>query len=821
MNISIRGHAHTRVFAYTKNGIYHQFAVPGGAALLQSLLSGKPAALGDAYRREYAELQRFEDTKSGKSRYAIARRMGYAEGETDFASEIPESSTSFTLIWGSTGGSTGGSSFGDLALSGKDCPILWACSESLPDQEQFAQTAANCFLFIDADVLRKAGALISRQISWERSATELIWQLQNNPALSYMLKASYVLIAFAEDGAVYLHRENGEWEASLVLTHGGGEGSLRGKLPGALDDAFILMTASLAQQFPAVMSGEQPLRILPILKTAESLMTSCYTIEGLQNGDYTISAETEDEETAFLIPLTPGQNTVEQDTWCVSNNVNGKRIFDTAFEYVMEGAKAIDNLPQLSFGALTTVDRWEIEAYQNIRNLIVAYAADASVRPLSIAVFGSPGSGKSFGVTQIAKHVLPGKVEKLEFNVSQFTGLADLAAAFQKVRDAILEGKLPLVFFDEFDSDRDGLPLGWVKSFLMPMQDGTFKDESGEHPLGKCILVFAGGTAPSFAKFTAPMNISEQPADGQTQNSPQSDGGRNEGEKTPDSQQIQRMMEEHKHFKNVKGPDFVSRLKGTIDVLGPNQKDPNDNNYILRRALLLRSLCERKLDMKHGRAPISPNIIWAMLLVPNYKHGARSMEAILDMSRLEGNVWEPVSLPFYSQLSLHVDADAFIRLVLREVILNSFIESLAQTIHADFAKERFAEGNENHPNAVAWEALSEGFKESNRNVARRIGQKLSAFGYAYDAGDTPFPSIEEFDEATLLLLAQREHADYMNDKFAAGWTYGANRDNEKKTNPTLVDWDELSLEERQKDFDIAQNIIPLLKRIGLRVYKTF
>jgi len=65
-----------------------------------------------------------------------------------------------------------------------------------------------------------------------------------------------------------------------------------------------------------------------------------------------------------------------------------------------------------------------------------------------------------------------------------------------------------------------------------------------------------------------------------------------------------------------------------------------------------------------------------MLLVPKYKHGARSMEAILDMSRIEGNAWEPThgSQPpchftFYSQLSIHVDADAFIKLVLREVIL--------------------------------------------------------------------------------------------------------------------------------------------------------
>jgi hypothetical protein len=272
-------------------------------------------------------------------------------------------------------------------------------------------------------------------------------------------------------------------------------------------------------------------------------------------------------------------------------------------------------------------------------------------------------------------------------------------------------------------------------------------------------------------------------------------------------------------FRNIKGPDFVSRLKGTINVLGPNPKDDNDRNYILRRALLLRGFCERKLRLDKGVAPVSRNIIWAMLLVPKYNHGARSMEAILDMSRMEGNVWEPVSLPFYSQLSLHVDADAFVKLVLREVILNSYVEKLAQAIHADFVKERIAEGNSDHPNAVPWEQLPENFKESNRNVAGRFGEKLNRFGFAYDAGDTPFPSVEEFDEATALLMAQREHIDYLSDKFADGWKWGAKRDNEKKTNPTLVEWDYLPDDEKKKDFDIVRNIIPQLKSIGLRVFK--
>jgi len=337
----------------------------------------------------------------------------------------------------------------------------------------------------------------------------------------------------------------------------------------------------------------------------------------------------------FVIPIEKNENgllTVADD-WIVTDTVGSKRIYDVAFDYVQKGAAVIDGLPKLSLGALTTIDRWEIEAYQNIRNLILDYAESNHMRPLSIAVFGSPGSGKSFGVTQIAMNILPGRVEKLEFNVSQFASANELAVAFQQVRNAVLGGKLPLVFFDEFDSDKNGAALGWLKNFLMPMQDGLFKDDSGVHPIGKCILVFAGGTAPDFEQFAAPMDSTDYQA--------------------------------RQDFKNIKGPDFVSRLKGTINVLGPNAKSENDKNFILRRALLLRNLCERKLGMlgRDGVAPVSPAVIRALLLVPEFKHGARSMEAILDMSRIKNGVWEPSALPSKTQLALHVDSQAFLMLL--------------------------------------------------------------------------------------------------------------------------------------------------------------
>jgi hypothetical protein len=47
-----------------------------------------------------------------------------------------------------------------------------------------------------------------------------------------------------------------------------------------------------------------------------------------------------------------------------------------------------------------------------------------------------------------------------------------------------------------------------------------------------------------------------------------------------------------------------------------------------------------------------------------YLHGARSMESVIEMSALTGKArYERSALPARHQLSLHVDADAFMRLV--------------------------------------------------------------------------------------------------------------------------------------------------------------
>ena len=76
-----------------------------------------------------------------------------------------------------------------------------------------------------------------------------------------------------------------------------------------------------------------------------------------------------------------------------------------AFEVVQHGMdKALKNVPMACYGKYQTADREEIERINAIKNLILQYQENKNdYRPLSIAVFGTPGSGKSFAIKQLSE----------------------------------------------------------------------------------------------------------------------------------------------------------------------------------------------------------------------------------------------------------------------------------------------------------------------------------------------------------------------------------------------------------------------------------
>lgn len=279
-----------------------------------------------------------------------------------------------------------------------------------------------------------------------------------------------------------------------------------------------------------------------------------------------------------------------------------------------------------------SVDRDEIEGMRAVTIAVREYLdRDKSPvePPLSVAVFGQPGSGKTFAIEQLAKEAGMGIVTCNLSGFSVQSQLKELHAVLHRLRDPKMraQGAVPFVLWDEFDSEK----LQWLRHFLAPMQDGKFNDGGGDHYIGPAVFVFAGGTSASFDMFAKDAKRDMSPP--------------------PDE---------------VKKPDFVSRLRAYMDVKGPNEIPGRDSSAgtMMRRALLLYSFLNKHAEhlwrLKEKSFEVQDEVLRKFLEVEAadawiYKHGARSMEAIIKTSKLAGKRHYDLScLPAGGPLEMHL-----------------------------------------------------------------------------------------------------------------------------------------------------------------------
>ncbi|WP_321508180.1 RyR domain-containing protein [uncultured Methanoregula sp.] len=650
---------------------------------------------------------------------------------------------------------------------------------------------------VTANDLRDWGVHISHRLSWERSLEDFSWQLRNNKIVHPLLKCRNLIVRFGIDGAIHYRKTGDKVSVELyydpALPEDGFADQYQGKMQG-LSNAFTAAVASAL-----LTSGDNYAEAIRNgLICARKLFHAGFGPAGDHpdyqfKGIFTTGDSDRKKIASIRIPeVTPPAGGTNRG-WTILGTKNRAELEEIAEKMVINGKDPTMNpVPVGSFEGLKTVDRDEIESFQSIRNLFVEFLNNPrTVRPLSIAVFGPPGSGKSFGVTQLAQSIDKKKIQKMEFNLSQFRDPSELTMAFHKIRDAVLRGQVPLAFFDEFDATL-GQRFGWLKYFLAPMQDGEFRDGENMHPLGKAIFVFAGGTCQSFDEFRH--------------------GPREVNAKSDHSLLLTA----------AKGTDFISRLRGYIDIKGCNSIGTNDRFMVIRRAMLLRSLLARNtghLIDADGVAAIDPCVVRAFLKVPQYLHGVRSMEGIIDMSQLaKKRRFSQSALPSNEQLALHVDADRFMRLVLQDVIFSDAIEAIAKENHIQYRATLDHIGKPTI-NDVPWEKLEEEFRESNRGQARHIPEKLRVIGCGLWPGNKGEILRIKFEDKEIEELARLEHERWMKEKLENGWKYGRTRDDALKINPSLVGWDQLDKAEKKKDLDAVSEIPERLADVGFEIYR--
>ncbi|MDU1007182.1 RyR domain-containing protein [Clostridium butyricum] len=802
----------------------HNTLRPGEALLLSKLVTLATEAsvfspyirdIEGSWQREFlsstAELDifpKFDDKNNKSNVYRIKRLMGFTESMSGIPRLLPimndDPNTDMIILDDENNGFNFSKDFWPLALKSTETSpiVLYKMNNPIDTSELWKHLQKfhneKTIVIINGDDLRSKGVNISKSLSWERTAQDFVWQINNNPNLAFLASCRHLIIPFGLEGAIYYRNESTS-ETRLYFLPYGFEGSFikdtQGKMIG-LTSCFVAGLAS------AIVTGSQDNEELyeSIGNGIRQGIVSAqkYFIEGFgENIEQDLfpkpSIFNEKEEDFIhkdhvqdvLVPVSVNSNC--RSCWYILKDKSSTNLAEIAYDIVKNGVtSALKSIPIAQFGNLKTVDKAEIESYRSIKNLMMEYISTKNtVRPLSIAVFGTPGSGKSFGIVEVANSIASNLIKKLDFNLSQFSSPLDLVNSFHKVRDIVLEGKIPLVFFDEFDSALEG-KLGWLKYFLAPMQDGAFREGDSIHPIGKAIFVFAGGTSSTFKEFC--------------------------GENLKDETEKKKFLLD---FKGAKGPDFISRLRGYVNILGPNQTDEKwDHLFIIRRAMLLRSLLERKashLMNEAGEAQIDNGVLRALLKIKRYKHESRSMEAILEMSMLNNaKKWEQSYLPSKEQLKLHVDEEQFLRHLMHDAFYSEKIESLAMAIY------EHNKSIEDLNCIMTWQELSEEFKNSIRNQAKNIPNALLKINYDVVAVKES-EVFMEFTAKELEILAKDEHKSWYNYRKKVGWKYGEVKDNTKKIDPELVAWNNLTNNKKNKIYEMVKAWPEILAKSNFKI----
>lgn len=712
--------------------------------------------------------------------------------------------------------------------------IVLKLSGSIGEGELWKAIVSHCqnnlIVIVSADQLRRSDVRLSRGMSWESTVEDLLAELQGNPELQSLQQARHLIVTFRSDGAFWMHRDPGGPPSSmLVFDAANAEGDWeanQGK--GGVFGYHSCFTAAIVHELCRSTKDQ-----VPDFETAlGAALGACRELRRLGNGRVKVlneekklvdnpqpgfplgevAARIREPTETFVSTQLPAASErrgkwMMLDEWQVHARTKARLRphYEAATAVVVLGPNALERFPVARFGNLQTVDRQEIESLRSLREIITAYQnGGPQKKPLSVGVFGPPGAGKSFGVTEIAKSVFGDKPEILTFNLSQFNDPHDLNGAFHQIRDKVLTGVTPIAFWDEFDSQG----YRWLQYLLAPMQDGAFQEGQINHPIGKCIFVFAGATSQTFDAF-----------------GPRNPDAMEESEyKSLSDEQRRSVNETWRDFVQKKGPDFKSRLVSYLDVLGPNPRqsyvplqggrswhdDPTDLCFPIRRAFFIRSQFKLKGSQ---RLDLDAGVLRALLQVPRFSSGARSLEFLCQhLLQSKTSTRRRSNLPGDHLLSMHVNAADFWRICEQDLMFKDIAPKLAHHLHEAYRLRIKGIERKKHLD-VPLSELDPDMQAANIAQALRIPDALRlvsmhlvrdkaiALNELIDSRKDEDKNIRGVlaEKDNLELLSEAEHNGWMVERMLSGWRYGRDRDDKKKLHNLLIPYSQLS--ESDKEYD--------------------
>lgn len=139
-------------------------------------------------------------------------------------------------------------------------------------------------------------------------------------------------------------------------------------------------------------------------------------------------------------------------------------------------------------------------------------------------------------------------------------------------------------------------------------------------------------------------------------------------------------------------------------------------------------------------------------------------------------------------------------------------EQLARSIHEDYVA-RGGSGSYQR----AWDDLNDSERESSRAAADAIVSRLAAIGVELEPL-RQWGGVEQvFGDEEIEQMAEDEHERWRAERQAAGWSWGATRDDRRKLNPLLVPWEELPEDAKEQNRHSTAALPEMLARAGFEI----
>jgi class 3 adenylate cyclase len=154
-----------------------------------------------------------------------------------------------------------------------------------------------------------------------------------------------------------------------------------------------------------------------------------------------------------------------------------------------------------------------------------------------------------------------------------------------------------------------------------------------------------------------------------------------------------------------------------------------------------------------------------------------------------------------------------------ETLFRGYCEHIARAIHGAYVTMNKSLLDQDDPRLLAWDDLPDVYREANRRQADCFPTYLETVGCGFaPAKDTP-PGRITFTLEEVELLAQQEHERWWSQKRAAGYAFGPSRSDVEGTHPSMVPWEELSEEEREKDRQAVREVPQRFADAGFETYR--